>query len=145
VDRTGSLIVESSEIAEAGRPSGSIVSCGFLQVNSPEVRAAQIGIDEVDPAEVGNTQVGSTEVGIDEVGTPEIGNAKVQSGINFRNAGEPRKGLHPRYRLPIQGVRFKSPPVTITAGPNRGGLVAYLFEPDGYQLELFQPPQPSIT
>ena len=45
--------------------------------------------------------------------------------------------------LTAQGVRFKSPPVTITAGPNRGGLVAYLFDPDGYQLELFQPPQPS--
>ena len=38
-----------------------------------------------------------------------------------------------------QGVRFKSPPVTITAGPNKGGLVAYLFDPDGYMLELFQP------
>ena len=42
--------------------------------------------------------------------------------------------------LTAQGVRFKSPPVTITAGPNKGGLVAYLFDPDGYMLELFQPP-----
>lgn len=43
--------------------------------------------------------------------------------------------------LTAQGVRFKSPPVTITAGPNKGGLVAYLYDPDGYMLELFQPPK----
>jgi len=39
-----------------------------------------------------------------------------------------------------KGVRFKSDPVTITAGPNAGGLVAYFYDPDGYTLELFQPP-----
>jgi lactoylglutathione lyase len=39
-----------------------------------------------------------------------------------------------------KGVRFKSEPVTITAGPNLGGLVVYFFDPDGYTLELFQPP-----
>jgi catechol 2,3-dioxygenase-like lactoylglutathione lyase family enzyme len=37
------------------------------------------------------------------------------------------------------GVRFKSAPVEITAGPNQGGLVIYFFDPDGYTLELFQP------
>lgn len=42
--------------------------------------------------------------------------------------------------LRAQGVRFKSAPVAITAGPNEGGLVAYLYDPDGYQLELFQSP-----
>ena len=42
--------------------------------------------------------------------------------------------------LSAQGVRFKSEPVTITAGPNEGGLVVYLYDPDGYALELFQPP-----
>ena len=42
--------------------------------------------------------------------------------------------------LKAKGVRFKSEPVTITAGPNQGGLVAYFFDPDGYTLELFQPP-----
>jgi len=41
--------------------------------------------------------------------------------------------------LQAQGVRFKSGPVTITAGPNAGGLVAYFYDPDGYTLELFQP------
>jgi len=42
--------------------------------------------------------------------------------------------------LSAQGVRFKSDPVHITAGPNTGGLVAYFLDPDGYTLELFQPP-----
>tara|TARA_Y100000588_G_scaffold248777_1_gene263292 strand:- start:363 stop:839 length:477 start_codon:yes stop_codon:yes gene_type:complete len=41
--------------------------------------------------------------------------------------------------LSAQGVRFKSAPVEITHGPNRGGLVVYLHDPDGYTLELFQP------
>ena len=41
--------------------------------------------------------------------------------------------------LKAKGVRFKSDPVTITAGPNAGGLVVYFFDPDGYTLELFQP------
>lgn len=39
-----------------------------------------------------------------------------------------------------KGVRFKSEPVTITAGPNEGGLVIYFADPDGHMLELFQPP-----
>jgi len=42
--------------------------------------------------------------------------------------------------LSAQGVRFKSEPVNITAGPNEGGLVVYLYDPDGYTLEMFQPP-----
>jgi catechol 2,3-dioxygenase-like lactoylglutathione lyase family enzyme len=40
--------------------------------------------------------------------------------------------------LRAKGVRFKSEPVTITAGPNVGGLVVYFYDPDGYVLELFQ-------
>ncbi len=48
--------------------------------------------------------------------------------------------LHGCYAsLQAQGVRFKSEPVTITAGPNAGGLVVYFYDPDGYTLELFQP------
>lgn len=43
--------------------------------------------------------------------------------------------------LKAKGVRFKSEPVTITDGPNAGGLVVYFYDPDGYTLELFQPPQ----
>ncbi len=42
--------------------------------------------------------------------------------------------------LKAQGVAFKSEPVTITAGPNKGGTVVYLSDPDGYTIELFQPP-----
>jgi catechol 2,3-dioxygenase-like lactoylglutathione lyase family enzyme len=42
--------------------------------------------------------------------------------------------------LRAHGVRFLTPPVTITSGPNRGGLGVYLFDPDDYTLELFQPP-----
>lgn len=42
-------------------------------------------------------------------------------------------------RLTAAGVRFKTPPVTITSGPNEGGFVAYFYDPDGHTLELFQP------
>lgn len=42
-------------------------------------------------------------------------------------------------QLREHGVRFKSDPVEITAGPNKGGLVVYFFDPDGYTLEMFQP------
>jgi catechol 2,3-dioxygenase-like lactoylglutathione lyase family enzyme len=42
--------------------------------------------------------------------------------------------------LRSQGVEFKSAPVAITAGPNRGGFVVYLHDPDGFTIELFQPP-----
>ena len=41
--------------------------------------------------------------------------------------------------LASRAVQFKSEPVTITEGPNKGGLVIYLRDPDGYTLELFQP------
>lgn len=42
-------------------------------------------------------------------------------------------------QLTSQGVRFKSDPVEITAGPNRGGRVIYFFDPDNYVLEMFEP------
>ncbi len=45
--------------------------------------------------------------------------------------------------LVAQGVRFVSPPVRITAGVNTGGYGAYMFDPDGINLELFQPPVPT--
>ena len=44
--------------------------------------------------------------------------------------------------LKSRGVRFKSAPVRITAGPNQGGMVVYFFDPDGHPLEMFQPPKP---
>ena len=51
--------------------------------------------------------------------------------------------LHHCYeQLSRDGVQFKSEPVEITAGPNQGGWVVYFNDPDGYTLELFQPPTP---
>jgi catechol 2,3-dioxygenase-like lactoylglutathione lyase family enzyme len=44
--------------------------------------------------------------------------------------------------LLAQGVRFRSAPVAITSGPNHGGYVVYLFDPDDYTIELFQAPAP---
>jgi catechol 2,3-dioxygenase-like lactoylglutathione lyase family enzyme len=44
-------------------------------------------------------------------------------------------------RLRAEGVAFVSEPVPITAGPNRGGYGAYLTDPNGILIELFQPPR----
>ncbi|MBI4251593.1 MAG: glyoxalase, partial [Candidatus Tectomicrobia bacterium] len=33
------------------------------------------------------------------------------------------------------------PPVDINDGPNKGGLVVYMEDPDGNTLELIQPPR----
>ncbi|MBS0208708.1 MAG: VOC family protein [Planctomycetes bacterium] len=43
-------------------------------------------------------------------------------------------------RLASRGVTFKSPPVAITSGPNQGGGGVYLRDPDGFTIELFEPP-----
>jgi catechol 2,3-dioxygenase-like lactoylglutathione lyase family enzyme len=42
--------------------------------------------------------------------------------------------------LRAQAVRFRSPPVAITSGPNQGGFGVYLSDPDDYTIELFQAP-----
>jgi len=39
-----------------------------------------------------------------------------------------------------QGVRFKSDPVAIEAGVNRGGYTVYFLDPDDITLEIVQPP-----
>jgi len=39
-----------------------------------------------------------------------------------------------------KGGHFKSPPVLIDGGVNRGGYAVYLLDPDGITVELFQPP-----
>ena len=44
-------------------------------------------------------------------------------------------------RLEEDGVKFVSPPVKITSGVNRGGFTCYLYDPDGFVLELMQPPR----
>jgi catechol 2,3-dioxygenase-like lactoylglutathione lyase family enzyme len=43
-------------------------------------------------------------------------------------------------RLRKLGVRFKSEPVDIVGGRNKGGKAVYMTDPDGITLELFEPP-----
>ncbi len=43
--------------------------------------------------------------------------------------------------LSERGAKFASPPVEITAGPNRGAYAVYLRDPNGILIEFFQPPQ----
>lgn len=43
--------------------------------------------------------------------------------------------------LKARGVKFMSPPVGITDGPNKGGQVVYLEDPDGNTLEFIEPPK----
>jgi catechol 2,3-dioxygenase-like lactoylglutathione lyase family enzyme len=52
--------------------------------------------------------------------------------------------LEATYReLSIRGVRFKSAPVEITHGRNRGAKAVYLWDPDDVTLELVQPAPPA--
>lgn len=51
--------------------------------------------------------------------------------------------LHAAYAsLKAMGVQFRSPPVEVTAGANKGGWGIYLLDPDGITVELYQPPKP---
>lgn len=43
-------------------------------------------------------------------------------------------------RLSAHGVRFISPPVTMRSGVHAGGRACYLRDPDGFTIELYQPP-----
>ena len=43
-------------------------------------------------------------------------------------------------RLTGLGVRFRSEPVAIEAGINKGGFTAYFLDPDDITLEMIQPP-----
>lgn len=50
-------------------------------------------------------------------------------------------GLNDLYtRLKAAGVDFVSPPVSPTEGPNVGGWVVYLLDPDGIRIELVETP-----
>lgn len=42
-------------------------------------------------------------------------------------------------RMKALGVRFRSEPVRITAGPNEGGWTVYFLDPDNITLEMVQP------
>ena len=49
--------------------------------------------------------------------------------------------IHAAYEvLGARGARFKTPPVAITSGPNEGGFGVYIYDPDDFIIELFQPP-----
>ena len=51
------------------------------------------------------------------------------------------EGLMEMYRdLTSKGVRFRGEPTTVPAGPNKGGLIVYLLDPDDNNLELIEPP-----
>lgn len=43
--------------------------------------------------------------------------------------------------LVAKGVTFMAPPTDITHGINRGARATYMRDPDGFTVELFQPPQ----
>lgn len=43
-------------------------------------------------------------------------------------------------RLSAAGIKFVSEPVAITAGINEGGWTCYFHDPDGFTLEMMQPP-----
>ncbi len=63
-----------------------------------------------------------------------------------RNAGSAHlafvvDGIFAAYEsLRRQGVRFRSEPVAIEAGANRGGYTVYFLDPDDITLEIVQPP-----
>jgi catechol 2,3-dioxygenase-like lactoylglutathione lyase family enzyme len=44
-------------------------------------------------------------------------------------------------RMLAAGATFVSPPVAITAGINQGGFTCYMRDPDGFTIELMQPPR----
>ena len=44
------------------------------------------------------------------------------------------------HELRAKGVRFKSAPVEVTHGRNRGAKAVYLLDPDDITLEMMQPP-----
>jgi catechol 2,3-dioxygenase-like lactoylglutathione lyase family enzyme len=50
---------------------------------------------------------------------------------------EDLKGLYAT--LKAQGVQFRSPPIDLDEGPNKGGVALYMLDPDGITIELFQP------
>ena len=49
--------------------------------------------------------------------------------------------IHAEYRRMVAaGVRFRSEPVAIEAGINKGGYTVYFLDPDDITLEIIQPP-----
>ena len=75
--------------------------------------------------------VGAPGVRIDTA-TNNVGSAHIAYNVNDLNGMY--EDLTPR------GVKFVSPPVPVTQGPNKGGFVVYLEDPDGNTLELIERP-----
>ncbi len=66
--------------------------------------------------------------------TPDLGNGHVGFTVD---------DIWAAYRrLSAAGVRFKSEPVSITQGRNKGGWAVYFVDPDGVTLEMIQKPKP---
>ena len=75
--------------------------------------------------------VGAPGVRIDTA-TNNVGSAHIAYNVNDL------KGMYEA--LAPKGVRFVSEPVPVTQGPNTGGFVVYIEDPDGNTLELIERP-----
>ena len=75
--------------------------------------------------------VGAPGVRIDTA-TNNVGSAHIAYNVNDL------KGMYEA--LAPRGVRFVSEPVPVTQGPNTGGFVVYIEDPDGNTLELIEGP-----
>ncbi len=75
--------------------------------------------------------VGAPGVKIDTA-TNNVGSAHIAYNVNDL------KGMYET--LAPRGVKFVSPPVPVTQGPNKGGYVVYVEDPDGNTLELIERP-----
>jgi len=70
----------------------------------------------------------------------------VKADVRTNNVGAPHlamvvEDIHAEYaRLTAAGVRFRSDPVEIVAGVNKGGWTVYFLDPDDITLEISQPP-----
>ena len=69
-----------------------------------------------------------------------------RADVATKNPGAPHlafvvRDIQAAYRRLLDaGVVFRSEPVAITEGRNRGGYTVYFLDPDGITLELSQPP-----
>ena len=67
-----------------------------------------------------------------DTATNNVGSAHIAYNVNDLN------GMYEA--LSPKGVRFVSAPVPVTQGPNTGGFVVYIEDPDGNTLELIERP-----
>ncbi len=67
-----------------------------------------------------------------DTATNNVGSAHIAYNVNDL------KGMYEA--LAPKGMRFVSEPVPVTQGPNTGGFVVYIEDPDGNTLELIERP-----